>query len=139
MLKKLLVFVLALAGATLLANVNPTEAHAQGRYRHAYQPRTVWGGSQAGWMQARVNNVAGSGESTLLCVEAFGGNMKYHLGCLPVNWSDIQSGSVEFNAPTVWLPTGSYRVVYTYPDMYGRWHRIMSMNMQVMDGQYQAW
>ena len=143
-------FVLTLVAAvavTSIANTSKVDAYydggqidymQEGRVRHAYQPQTVFSGNQAGWMQARVNNVSAPARN-LICVEAFRGNRKYHLGCLAVDWSAIQSGSVEFNAPTHWLPAGNYRVVYTYPGMDGRWHRIKSMSMQIMDGAYNSW
>lgn len=118
----------------IIAAVFPTNAFADtGSIRHAYQPTVV---QDTGWMRARVNNVQMRSDDKLVCVEAFktSDNMKNHLGCLPLDWSKTQNWSQEFNAPTNWLGTGTYNVVYTYRAADGTWHNVTDMNGNTMNG-----
>lgn len=117
---------------------------------HAYQPQVVrgdttkslteWPNSQVGWMHARVNNTTHMGQKPLVCVEAFRrGGGKLHLGCLNLNLgAEGFSGgnwAESFNAPTNWIQKpGVYRVVYTYRDEFGKWHRIQGPGGANYDG-----
>ncbi|MBX4205693.1 hypothetical protein KW795_00680 [Candidatus Microgenomates bacterium] len=142
MLKKvLLVFVLVL-GFMLLTS-GKSEAHAattNGSLRHAYKPYTV---STTRAMRARVDNFAPESKSRLVCVEAFrtSNGAKTHLGCLDIPLAAYKSNdqwAFEFDAPTYWLDSGTYRVVYTYRDDWGKWHQVKSVTLQVTNGSYSA-
>ena len=131
----LAVFVFLFGLFLVPANVSADDG---GTLRHAYKPMTT----ENQWMKARVNNHTTMHQKRLVCVEAFNNanNAKTHLGCL---WVDLAAmGTVdsmwaaEFDAPTSWLSPGSYTVVYTYQDEGNMWHRIKSVNMQMMDGTY---
>lgn len=146
-LKKLITSTLVAAGWILAATAGVGATHAD--FNHAYQPQVVRGdatrpasefpNSQAGWMHARVNNTTGVGKTPLVCVEAFRGSRKTHLGCLTLTmgvsgFSDA-NWAQGFNAPTNLLTVpGTYRVVYTYRDEMGKWHRIKGPNGTNWDG-----
>ena len=126
-MKKIFAIPSFLAAMVLFA----TTVYAQD-LQHAYQPVV----QNTGWTNARVNNVVRNPSDNLICVEAFRttDNAKMHLGCLPVtNWG-ASNWSVEFNAPTNWLPAGAtYTVKYTYPSA-GQWRPVTDMMGNTMNG-----
>lgn len=122
----------------------PTSASASdgsdNTLRHAYKPYQVAGRNT---MNARVDNFDNQPVKRLVCVEAFNNasGRKTHLGCLWVDLAahnSLNQWAAEFEAPTNWLKTGSYRVVYTFQSPNGSWHRIMSVNLTANDGSYVA-
>ncbi len=147
--RKTVVLSLLIAAFGVFTGVPITQAmHAN--YQHAYKPYTVkrdfnqpvtaWPNSQANWTHARVNNATMMPANPLVCAEAFRvGGGKQHLGCLTLNlgangftganWAE------EFNVPTLWLVRpGTYRIVYTYQDQLGNWHRILGVDGSNKDG-----
>lgn len=85
--------------------------------RHAYTPAMV---NNNQWVRARINNITGVSESNPVCVEAFQGAAKTHLGCLTVPWRDA-NWMQEFDAPLSMLGSGTYSIHYTYKKQDGSW------------------
>lgn len=111
----------------------------EGTLRHAYKPVVL----QNKWTRARVDNFSTQPQKRLVCVEAFNtvSNQKNHLGCLRVSLDSFNSQgqwAFEFDAPTHLLSKGTYKVVYTFQGDDGTWHRVQSVNMQILDGAYTA-
>ncbi len=148
---KTLILSSVIAGVGIFTGVPITQAmHVN--FQHAYKPyvvrgnaavpATAWPNSQVNWTHARVNNATMMPANPLVCAEAFRvGGGKTHLGCLNLNLA--ANGSVqadwaeEFNVPTAWLVRpGTYKVVYTYQDQLGNWHRILGVDGSNMDGMF---
>jgi hypothetical protein len=145
-LNKFIVSTLVAAGWIIAATAGVAAA---GEFTHAYRPDTVrsdatratteFPNSQVGWMHARVNNNTGMGQTPLVCVEAWRGSRKTHLGCLTLTmgvsgFSDA-NWAQGFNAPTHLLTTpGVYRIVYSYRDQFGDWHAIKGPSGENWDG-----
>lgn len=142
-MKKLLLSILFTVGVLLLLpqSASAHEASDEGTLRHAYRPVTV---EKTQTMRARVDNFTQVQQKRLVCVEAFNkaNNAKTHLGCLWVDLapmgSTMSDWAFEFDAPTYWLTTGNYKVVYTFQGADGGWHHIKSISMQITDGMYTA-
>lgn len=141
MKKILFSFLFALGLLVLLPQSVSAHGADEGTLRHAYRPVVV---EKTQAMRARVDNFTKVQQKRLVCVEAFNkvSNAKTHLGCLWVDLapmgSTMSDWAFEFDAPTYWLTTGNYNVVYTYQGTDGAWHHVKSINMQVTDGMYAA-
>lgn len=97
----------------------------------AYTPYVV---PTTGWTRARVNNMTGSQVNQLVCVEAWRGGAKNHLGCQRVDLAPtgtnptVANWATEFDAPTTWLTPGQYNVQYTYQTSNGMWQPLSTIS-----------
>ncbi len=151
MFKFLLSLLFAVAFFFVVPNVafaqmdNTASMNQQGStYRHAYKPQAVQqqpGMVNSTAMRARVDNFSNTEQHRLVCVEAWKGGSKTHLGCLQAHTDAMggQNWSYEFDTPQVSsLSSGTYQIAYSYQEADGSWHGVRSVNMTVQNGQYQA-
>jgi len=141
-----LIFLTTTLSLLLIAHTDSSSAKASTGtdLRQAYKPVAVMTNQGQTWMRARINNLAPTDQTRLVCVEAYrvGSKRQYHLGCTQLAFGAHLSGNwgVEFNAPVYWLKlAGTYRVVYNYQDAQGDWHNIKSMWLSNLDGRYRTW
>lgn len=101
-----------------------TTITSTGSLNLAYTPFVV---PTTGWTRARVNNMTNAQVNQLVCVEAWKGGVKNHLGCQRVNLAPtgtnpmVANWAAEFDAPTSWLTAGQYNLQYNYQAANGAW------------------
>lgn len=85
-----------------------------------------------------VQNVSPIGFTTPICVRELVSDRSYHLGCVPeVPFSSFNGGSqFSFNVTrTAFLP-GFHLVIFSYQDIYGRWHEILDSGHHLLRASY---
>ena len=85
-----------------------------------------------------VQNVNPVGFNTPLCVREVVAGRSYHLGCVPeVYFAPFNGGSrFAFNVTRPAHTPGWHLIIFSYRDIYGRWHEILDSGHHLMRASY---
>lgn len=86
--------------------------------------------------KATIANWVNTPMTRLVCAEAFNtvSGAKNHLGCMSLNFGTTSTNmsNINLDVPLMNLPSGTYRLVYTYQDAGGFWHQMTNSSDQLV-------
>lgn len=108
---------------------------------HVIRPqpvKTVYQPGEPVSINLYVQNISPTSFTTPLCVREVVTGQSYHLGCVPeVTFAPFNGGSrFDFNVTRAAQTPGWHLVIFSYRDIYGRWHEILDSGMHLMRASY---